>query len=165
MQPLRLRTGTYGCSRRRQPARTGGQHESVPQPRVVGRVARSGPRHLGHGCGARRRDRTPPRPEAARSHRLRSPAASARAEPGAVAFGVAGTFASTVAFGLAGTLARTVAFGLAGSGAVADPEEVALPGADAGGFAHARAFTKRFARAASLAREGSPQRSEPRGVH
>jgi RNA polymerase sigma-70 factor, ECF subfamily len=165
MQPRRLLTGTYGCSRRHQPDRTGGQHESVPQPRVVGnRAARSGPRHLGHGGRARGRDRTPSRAEAGHHHRVRPPA-GARTGPGAITNGQRGTVTDgqpgTVTDGHAGTVTDARSHALSSTVADAHAETLSQSGADSGGLARPRARTKPFAQAGTLAGKGATNAVSP----
>jgi hypothetical protein len=86
MQPRWRPAGTYGCIRRYRPARTGGTHENVPQPRVVDRAAGRGSGRLGHRHRAGGRDRPSPCPGAARRHGIRPAAALALAvgQPGTV---------------------------------------------------------------------------------
>jgi hypothetical protein len=167
MQPRALLIGTYGCGRRHQPANTGGQHGSIPQPRVVDRAARGGARRLGHGRRSRRRDRPPPWRAGARRRRARSPAARAQsgavtgAQSAAVTSAQPGTVTSAQPSSVTGT--RALAH-LAGTGA----ETVTQRDADLGAFAHTRPrpIPKSFAQAGTqVAREGSHQRSEPRRVH
>ena len=117
----------------------------------MGRVARSGHRHLGHGCRVRRRGRTPPRSEAARRHRVRSPA-STRTDPGTVTNGQPGT----VTNGQPGTVTNARSHALSSTVAGAHAEAVARSGADAGGVARAqpRTLTKPFTQAGALAGKG-----------
>jgi hypothetical protein len=133
MQPRTLLIGTYGCDRCPKPAGTGGQHENFPQPRVVGRVARSGPRSLGHGRRPCRRDRAPPRPEAASRHPLCPPAASTGADPCAVANGQPGAVTNGQPSAVASAQPGTVANGQPGT--VANARSHALSGTVAGGHA------------------------------
>jgi len=144
MQPRTLLIGTYGCGRCHQPAGAGGQHENFPQPRVVGRGARSGPRPLGHGCRARRRDRPPQCREAARRQRVCPAAVRAHSRADTLTVIRANTITSTNARAVAitSTNARTVAgiHGLALSGTVAGArtETVAQPDADPSVFTGTR---------------------------
>lgn len=167
MQPRPLLIGTYGCNRRHEPARTGGQHENFPQPRVVGRVARGGPRHLGNGCRARRRNRPPCR-EATRRHRVRPPTVRAHSRAGTLTLARADSStharadSSTHARAVGSTHARAVtgAHGLAQSGTVAGAhtETVTQPGADAGVFARTRprALANPFSQAGTQVTERKP---------
>jgi RNA polymerase sigma-70 factor, ECF subfamily len=132
----------------------------------VGRVVRSGPRHLGNGCRARRRDRPRPCREAARRHRARS--AAARADPGAVASASASTHAVSVTGAHAGAIAH--ACGLARSGTVTGTVggthagTVTQPGADPGVFArtYRRARTQPFTHAGTqLAGKGATNAVSP----
>jgi hypothetical protein len=147
-----------------QPVRTGGQHESVPQPRVVGRVVRGGPRHLGHRSRARGRDRTPPRPEAARGDRVRPPA-SARTDPGTVTSSQPSAVTSGQPRTVTNSQPSTVTRGHALSGTVANAQAETLTqcGADSGGCAHARprGRTKPFAQAGTLAGKGATNAVSP----
>jgi hypothetical protein len=136
MQPRRLLIGTYGCGRRHQPARTGDPHESLPQPRVVGRVVRSGPHRLSHGCRARRRDRPPPCREATRRHRVRPPTVRAGADPGTIASAHAG---STSAHAGRVTGAHAITITSAHAGAVAHAGGLARSGTVTGTVGDARA--------------------------
>jgi hypothetical protein len=167
MQPRWCPAGTYGCIRRYRPARTGGTHESVPQPRVVDRVACRGAGCLRYGHHARRRDRPSPGSGAARRHRL-CPAAHAHADC------VSLTNAQALAHG--NTNARTVtnAHLATDSGTVTDAHGHAHPGTvtDTQAFAHGKTFahpvpdTGTITDAVTHQRPiGAQQRSEPRGVH
>jgi RNA polymerase sigma-70 factor, ECF subfamily len=138
----------------------------------VGRVVRGGPRHLGHGSRARGRDRTPPRPEAARGHRVRSPA-SARTDPGTVTSSqpsavtssqprtVTSSKPGTVTGGQPGSVARSHA--LSGTVANAQAKTLTQSGADSGGFANARprGRTKPLAQAGTLAGKGATNAVSP----
>jgi hypothetical protein len=173
MQPRALLIGTYGCGRRHQPASTGGQHGSSPQPRVVDRAARGGARRLGHGRRSRRRDRPPPWRAAARRRAARSPAARAKsgtvtgAQSVAVTSTQPGTVTSTQPRGVTSTQPRGVT-GTRGVTHLADAraETVTQRNADLGAFARTRPIPQSFAQAGTqVAREGSHQRGEPRRVH
>jgi hypothetical protein len=173
MQPRALLIGTYGCGRRHQPANTGGQHGSIPQPRVVDRAARGGARRLGRGRRSRRRDRAPPWRAAARRRAARSPAD--RTKSGTVTGAQSVAVTSTQPRGVTSTQPRGVTStqprGVTGTRGVthlayARAETVTQRDADLGAFSRTRPIPQSFAQAGTqVAREGSHQRGEPRRVH
>jgi RNA polymerase sigma-70 factor, ECF subfamily len=131
----------------------------------VGRAVRGGPRHLGHGSRARGRDRAPPRPEAARCDRVRSPA-STRTDPGTVTSSQPSAVTwqpGTVTSSQPGSLADARSHALSGTVANAQAETLTQCGADSGGFANARprGRTKPFAQAGTLAGKGATNAVSP----
>jgi hypothetical protein len=168
MQPRWRPRGTYGCIRRYRPARTGGTHEIVPQPRVVDRVACRGPGRLGHGHRARGRDRPSPCPAAARRHRLRPAAAHTQALPGTVADAHGLTHRNTNPRPVTDALLTaepgtvTDAHGLAQPGTVTDTQALALRRTVAHPVPNAGTITVTGTHQPPI---GAQQRSEPRGVH
>jgi RNA polymerase sigma-70 factor (ECF subfamily) len=105
----------------------------------VGRVARSGPRPLSHGCRTRRRDRPPQCREAARRQPVCPAAVRAHSCADAFTLTRSDAVTSTHARAVTSTHARAVTStrGLAQSGTVAGAhtETVAQPNADPGVFA------------------------------